>query len=116
MKINIIPTFISVIAAALLSYLFYSISGAEETMLKALAISGFISTGFCLECGIGISFVDSRPTVSSFAISMFFFLVFIVEHCCFAIWGISESWLIITTGLLLVVYLLLYYGISKAKM
>ena len=116
MKINIIPTLITVIAAALLAYLFYTISGAEEQMLKALAISGFVSTGICLECGIGLSFEDSHHTVNSFAISIFFFIVFIVEHCCFAVWGTSQSWLIITTGLLLVLYLLIFYGISKAKM
>jgi hypothetical protein len=42
------------IAAALLAFLFYTLSDAEEQMLKALAISGFVSIGVCLECGIGL--------------------------------------------------------------
>lgn len=116
MKINIVPTLITLIAAALLGYLFYTLSEAEEQMLKALAISGFASIFICLECGIGISFKDSHHSVNSFATSLFFLVVFIAEHCCFAVWGTSQAWLIITTGLLMVLYLLIYYGISKAKM
>lgn len=116
MKINIIPSLIVQIAASLLAFLFYSLSDAEEQMLNALAISGFVSFGVCLECGIGLSFKDSHHTVSSFATSIFFLIVFIVEHCCFAAWGTSREWLIITSGLLLVLYLLVYYGISKTKM
>lgn len=116
MKIKIIPSLIVLIAAALFAYLFYTMSDAEEQMLKALAISGFVSIGICLECGIGLSFKDSHHTVSSFATSIFFLIVFIIEHCCFAAWGTSQEWLIITSGLLLVLYLFIYYGISKTKM
>ena len=116
MKININPSLIVLIAAALLAFLFYTLSDAEEQMLKALAISGFVSIGVCLECGIGLSFKDSHHTANSFATSLFFLIVFIVEHCCFAAWGTNRDWLIITSGLLLVLYLLVYYGISKSKM
>lgn len=116
MKINIIPTFITFITAALFAYLFYTLSDADGQMLKILAISGFVSIVICMECGIGISFEDSHHTVNSFSTSMFFLIIFIVEHCCFALWGTSQAWLIITTGLLLVLYLLIFYGISKAKM
>lgn len=116
MKINIIPSLIVLMAAALLAYLFYTMSDAEEQMLKALAISGFVSVGICLECGIGLSFKDSHHTVNNFAISIFFLIVFIVEHCCFAACGTKCELLFITSGLLLVLYLLVYYGISKTKM
>lgn len=116
MKINIIPSLIVLIVAALLAFLFYTLSDAEEQMLKALAISGFVTVGVCLECGIGLSFKDSQHTVNSFATSIFFLIVFIVEHCCFAAWGTSWEWLFITSGLLLAFYFLVYYGISKTKM
>lgn len=116
MKVNIIPSLIVLIAATLFAFLFYTLADAEEQMHKVLAISGFISIGICLECGIGLSFKDSHHTVNSFATSIFFLIVFIVEHCCFAVWGTSREWLIITSGLLLVLYLLVYYGISKSKM
>lgn len=116
MKINIIPSIIVLIAAALLAFLFYTLSDAEEQMLKALAISGFASIFVCLECGIGISFKDSHHNVNNFAISIFFLTIFIVEHLCFAIWEASQEWIIITTGLLLVLYLIIYYGICKANL
>lgn len=116
MKIKIIPSFITLVFAVLFAYFFYTLSDASDQMLKALAISGFISTGICLECGIGLSFTDSHHTANSFAISLAFLVLFIVEHCCFAAWSTSIAWLIITTGVLLALYLLITYGINKAKM
>jgi len=116
MKINIIPSLIVLAAAAIFAFLFYTMSNAEEQMLKALAISGFVSIGICLECGIGLSFKDTHHTTNSFATSIFFLIIFIVEHCCFAAWGTSQEWLIVTSGIFLVLYLLVYYGISKTKM
>lgn len=116
MKINIIPTVITLAAAALLAYLFYTLSSAEEQMLKALVVSGFVSVAICLECGIGISPKDAHHKMNTSAVSILFLLLFVIEHCCFAIWGTSMAWLIITTGLMLVIYLLIYYGISKTKM
>jgi hypothetical protein len=116
MKINIIPSLIAIIAAALFAFLFYTWSDASDQMLKALAISGFVSIGMCLEFGIGISSNDSQHTANSFAISMVFLLVFLVEHCCFAVWGTNRSWLFITTGLLLTLYLFIVYGVSRTKM
>lgn len=116
MKVNIIPTLITLLMSALLAYLFYTMSDAEGQIHKALVISGFVSTAICLELGIGLSFRDSQHHVSSFAVSLVFLIFFIAEHCCFAAWGDNVAWLIIATGLLLVSYLLVIYGISKTKM
>lgn len=116
MKINVVPTVIIVLAALLLGYLFYTISSAEEQMLYALGVSGFVTTTVTMLGGFGISFGDSHYTVNTFALSLFFLLVFVVEHVCFAIWGTSMPALVITTGLTLVVYLLAFYGVTKAKM
>lgn len=116
MKINVIPSLVALAAAVLLAFLFYTMSSAEEQMLNALAYSGFISVGICLECGIGISLTDAHHSVNGFAVSMFFLFLFVVEHCCFATWGMGRTWLIITTGLLLVLFFLIYYAITKAKM
>ena len=116
MKINIIPTIIMLIISALLASLFYLLSDAGQDMLKALAASAFVTIGFSLVCGFGISFKDSHHTANTVATSLFFCFLFIVEHCCFAIWGTSRAWLLVTSGLMLAIYLLIYYGISKTKM
>lgn len=116
MKINTFPALIALVAAALLAYLFYTISGADAQMSIALAISGFVSMLICLGCGIGITFKDSHHTVNSFAASSLFAVLLFAEHLCFALWGSSVPLLIIFSGLLLVLYLLVFYGISKAKM
>ncbi|MCH5175978.1 MAG: hypothetical protein J1F40_08835 [Prevotellaceae bacterium] len=116
MKIKAIPTVIALLLAAILSFLFYLLSNAEAEMLKALALSTFVTVGISLVCGIGVAFKDSQHSVSATAISMLFVIIFIAEHCCFSIWGTSRAWLAVTSGALLAVYLLIYYGISKAKM
>lgn len=116
MKINVVPAVIILLAAALLGYLFYTISGAEEQMLYALAASGFVTTAVSMLGGFGVSFEDSHHTVNTFALSILFLVVFVIEHVCFAIWGTSIPALIITAGLTLIIYLLAFYGVSKAKM
>ncbi len=116
MKIRLIPALITLTIAALLAFLFYTMSNADEQMHKALAISGFISTAICLECGIGLSYKDSCYKANTFATSLFFLVLLIVEHCCFAAWGKNPAWVIITSGLLVAVFLLILFGIIKAKM
>lgn len=116
MKINFFPTLISVLGAALLAYLFYTMAGEDSPMRKELLISGFVATILCLQCGIGICWGDSRRQANVFAVSVFFFIVFVAEICCFAYWGSTPAWLVITTGLLALLYLLILYGITKAKM
>jgi hypothetical protein len=117
MKLNPILTIISIIAAALFGYMFYSIpEDSDSKMLTPLAISGFVSIFSCLVCGIGLTWPDAHHKVNAFAISFFFFIIFIAEHCCFAIWGEKPAWLISTSGLVLLMYLIIIYGISNAKM
>ena len=116
MKPNVVLSLISFVSAALLAYLFYSIADEESKLLNALAISGFISLAICLELGLGVEWENARYKVNAFAVSILFLITFIVEHCCFAIWGTNQSFLIITTGLLLLIYILIIYAISKTKL
>ena len=116
MKVNIVLTFISLIGAALLALLFYAMSDRGSQYLNALAISGFVSIASCLECGLGISWDSRHRQANAFAVSLVFFFIFIAEHCCFAIWGKALPWLIIATGFILLIYILIIYGITKAKM
>ncbi len=116
MKPNIILSLISIIAAALFAFLFYLLSDEKGNMLKALAISGFITMACCLEGGIGLSWKDKKHQVNALAASFLFFLIFLVEHCCFAVWGDTPAWLVITSGLLLMLYTMIMYGIKNAKM
>lgn len=116
MKVNFVPTLISLIGAVLLAYLFYTMADKENQFLNTLAISGFVSVASCLECGLGIYWGSPHRQANVFAVSLVFFFIFIAEHCCFAIWGNEIPWLVIATGLILLIYILIIYGITKAKM
>ena len=115
MKINVVLTTISVLAAALLGYLYYTLSSGESEYMNTLAISGSFSAILSLECGLGISWKSSHYQVNIYATSILFLIFFIIEHCCFAIWTTQPSWIIITTGLLSVIYILITYSIIKSK-
>lgn len=116
MKVNIILTAISLFGAALLGFLFYNIADPESNLINAVAISGFVTAATCLECGLGISWDSTHRKANALVTSFAFLVFFVIEHCCFAAWGSSLAWLVILTGLALLFYLLVIYGISKAKM
>lgn len=116
MKIKFFPTLISILGAVLLAYLFYTMAGKNSSIRKDLLVSCFVATILCLQCGIGVWWGDSHRQSNVFATSFFFLIVFIVEFFCFAYWGTNTAWLIITTGLFAFLYLLILYGITKAKM
>lgn len=107
---------ISILIAALLGYLGYSVTAVGGSFAIVIAVLSFISTAVCLVCGLGLSWKSSRHKINAAVVSVLFLLLFIVELGCFALWGEKPSWPIITTGLLLLFYTLIVYAISKIKM
>lgn len=116
MRLNFVLTLMALISALLLAYIYYHLLTDGVPVLNTITISGFVTTAICLECGMGISWKDSRHQVNIFIVSMLFLLLFVIEHSCFAIWGKDMSWLIITTGLLSTLYLFIIYVINQIKM
>lgn len=113
MKVNVIPGLLVLMISALLAFLFYTISDAEEQMRNALVMSGFLAIGVCLVGGVGISLKEKSRSTNMIAVSCFFLVIFIIEHICFSLWGTNLVWLIVFSGILILSYLLLIYGIIK---
>ena len=113
MKVNVIPGLLMLMISALLAYWFYSMSDAGEQMSKALVLSGFLSLGASSFCGVGISFEEKHRSTNKVAVSSFFFVIFMVEHICFSLWGTNPISLFLLSGILVILYLLLFYGICQ---
>lgn len=107
MKVNWIFVLISLGIAALVGYGFH----AGTTNLFLTLVGGFVL--FATLAGtLAVSF--GRGSASAKALSAVFFVLFLVEHLIFAFAGFRQAAYIIITGILFLVYALIFYGVAKA--
>lgn len=107
MKVNWIFVLISLGIAALAGYGFH----AGTANLFLTLVGGFVL--FATLAGtLAVSF--GRGSASAKALSAVFFVLFLVEHLIFAFAGFRQAVYIIITGILFLVYALIFYGVAKA--
>ena len=108
MKANAFLLLISVVLAALLGYLTYNIAEGKDNDI----VCGIVST-ICflttLAPMFGIQYDSSKVGINIRALSISFFLAFIVSHFCFAALGINLPYYIIINGIILTIYLAIVY-------
>lgn len=107
MKVNWILLTISAVVAALLGYAIYA-----GTNNYVLTIGGAL-VFFLTLCGV-LSISLGKGTINLRVLSGFFFLIMIVEHLLFALIGFKLSAYIVITGIFISIYIISFYGISKA--
>lgn len=111
MKANIFLTFISVMLAALIGYWIYSISeGQENDMLCG------ISSAICLVATLipvlGLQYKSGKLGTNIRVLSVIFFIIFLISHFCFAGFGVKMPHYIICNGILLIIYLAIFYKLQ----
>lgn len=114
MKANIFLTGISVMLAALIGYLAYNISeGQDNDVLCGVGSSiCFMAT---LIPTIGLQYESGRLGVNIRVFSVIFFVIFLISHFCFAGFGVKMPYYIICNGILLVIYLAIFYKMQGVK-
>lgn len=113
MKINIVTSIIATAIAALLGYAVYSVAGDNQYAETAFAASG-IAFAICLILGIGVSYEDTRKGISLRVLSILSVIIMAVSQFAFAYFGIHISSYICVNGIILLLYLLVFYGVYKA--
>jgi len=113
MKINFIPTFISLLISALISYGLSVIHVLETNFL--LSLGSFIFLGTTLVITIGVNFEQSRTTTNLRVVSGIFFGVGLITNLIFSFFKFSIPSYVITNGILLLIFVLIVYSINKAK-
>ncbi len=107
MKINWILFVIALGISALGGYGFYA-----GTSNLFLTIGGGLSIFLTLGGMLALSF--GRGSINTKIVSGIFLLVLIVEHLIFAFAGFKTAPYIIITGILLLLYIMIFYKIAKA--
>ncbi len=113
MKVNIFLTIIGLLLASLIAYLNFSIAEGKQND----SLCGFVSA-VCyiatLVSTLGIQITESpRQTVNLRVMSVLFFVIFAIVNFCFAIFGIVQPYYFLINGILLLIFVLLTYKLSK---
>ena len=114
MKINIVPTIISLAISALIAYALYVLCKTEGQELL-LAIGGGIATFIPLTTTLGVRFEQSRTSANIATLGGVFTGIMLI--CCFifALVRFSPPVFIIVAGILLLVFIMIVYAIARAK-
>lgn len=114
MKINFFLTFISIALTGILGYWIYEIAKGQENDL----ICGICSS-ICLLTTIipamGLMYDSGRIGANIRVLSFLFLIIFLISHFCFAIWGVIMPTYLIINGILLILYLAVFYKIANIK-
>ena len=114
MKISPILALLSVCLTAIVTYAFYTSVEADTDLSKALACSSAASILITSLILFAVSDENTRKNVNLKLLSFIFLLAFVGEHVYFVYNGSADS-VIICTGVLLLIYLLIFYCISQIK-
>lgn len=114
MKVNIFLTLISVMLAALVGYLAYIVASGDGND----AICG-IGSGICFVATliptIGLQYKSGNLGVNIRLLSAIFFIIFVISNFCFAGFGVKMPYYIIVNGILLMIYLVVFYKLQGIK-
>ncbi len=114
MKPNIFLILMAVILSLLMGYLIYHIAQGKENdaLCGITSLICLVSTSIPL---LGLQFDSVRLGVNLKVISAITFILFLIENILFAASAISMPYYIILNGLILVVFLTIFYKLSKIR-
>jgi hypothetical protein len=114
MKINIITLLIAFVLAVLAAYGFYT-TNSEEGYVLVLTFGAGLTLFITLAGTIAVGTKGGQGGAANIRIvSGIFFLATLIEQIVFSLVPLSLPPYIIVTGVLMLIYLLIVYGIGKA--
>jgi hypothetical protein len=113
MKINFVPTIISIAVSLLISYGFYSYHSGGNKIL--LSVGGFVFLASTLTLAIGTNFELSRTTTNVRVVSGIFFAICLFSNIIFTFIAFAVPAYVITNGILMLAFILITFLINKAK-
>jgi hypothetical protein len=114
MKINSFTTILSLSLAAIAAFfLSFNISGENKLIL---GIGSFITLAFTLVGTISITFDYDRTTLLTRTTSVVFFALLLTSQIIFTAVNVFQlPTYVFVNGVLLILYTLVFYGISRSK-
>ncbi|GHV88719.1 hypothetical protein AGMMS50267_10790 [Spirochaetia bacterium] len=115
MKINGVTLIIALAVAALAGYAFYAANGAATDIPLANALGGGIALFVTLAGTIAVGSKDGGGSTLNIRLaSGVFFVLLLIEQIIFCMVSFHIAPYIIVTGILVLIYVLIAYGIGKA--
>ena len=114
MKLNIFLTFISIAIASLIGYPVFNVAEGQENDILCGIGSGICFVVMLIPM-LGLKYQSSRLGTNIRILSTLFFIAFLISNFCFARYGINMPYYIITDGLLLVIYVAIFYKMQGIK-
>ena len=108
MKISLIPSILSALLTAALTFWIYNMSCSDEYVVL-LTIGTALTFLFTLGTCMSVSLPDSRDTINLKVWSGTMFLLVIIATLCFALLGVNLSAYVVIETLLLVIHLLVMW-------
>jgi hypothetical protein len=112
MKTNWFLACISLAITGLIAFGFYS-GNTDDPYRLLITIGSGVSSLITL-CGLLALSSPYGGTVNIKITSVLFFIALIIEHIIFSFIGVKLTPYIIITGILILVYVLVYYAITRA--
>lgn len=115
MKFNFINTIVACGLSALLAFTCFSICDIEELRILLTVVSFIMFLSFAVP-SLGIK-VESYPRTSTLlkVTSIIFWSIGIIANLIFSFYDFNKSAFIIINGILLLVFILIYSSLYKAK-
>ena len=113
MKINFLTTIIAIAISSLIAYGFYTFSSSENKII--LSLGSFLFLSIALINMIGINFKQPRTTTNIRVVSGVFFGVFFFLNLLFSGFNFSIPTYVIINGIIFLLFMLIIYGINRAK-
>lgn len=100
--------------ATLLSYLAYCVASGDVNGMVCV-VGSDICFAATLIPTMGIQYKSSRLGTNIRIFSAIFFVIFAVSHFCFAGFGLKIPYYIIVNGIILLIYLAIFYKLQGIK-
>ena len=114
MKANLFLTIISIMLASLVGYLVFNVANGDENDIVCGIGSGICFTATLIPT-LGLQYETGRLGVNIRIISSLFFTIFAISHFCFAGFGVKMPYYIIVNGIMLMIYLAIFYKMQGIK-
>ncbi len=100
--------------AALVGYLAFNVASGDENA----AICG-VGSGICFAATlvpvIGLQYESAKLGVNIRVFSSIFLIIFVISHFCFAAYAVKMPYYIIVNGIMLMIYLVIFYKMQGVK-
>lgn len=114
MKLNIILTIIAALVVGLLVYWVHTVIQASDAVDIMTYGSGVCFLVTLLPI-VGVEYESARLGINIRIVSILFFVAFLISQFCFANFASDIPLYIITNGLILVIFLLVFYKMQSIK-